>query len=95
MKLLVCRKIHNRGRPFATEVDLPDGSVVDVLDYGPPDGYAVVYEVESEPTPSRIEAKVERHTRPWIIRDVLALDCRDAPTDLSALSEWVSERVVG
>lgn len=95
VKLLVCREIHQRGRPFATEVELPDGGVVDVLDYGLPDGYAVVYEVESEPTPSRTREKVEQYTQPWIIRDVLILDLRDAPTELAALSEWISERVVG
>lgn len=95
VKLLVCREVHQRGRPFATEVELPDGSVADVLDYGPPDGYAVVYEVESNPTPARIERKVEQYTEPWIIRDVLILDLRNAPTDLPALSDWVAEPVVG
>lgn len=97
MKLLVCREIHRRGHPFATEVELPDGSVVDVLDYGPPDGNAVVYEVESKPTPSRTQEKVEQYTQPWIIRDVLVLDLRDTPTELpvlSALSAWVTEQVV-
>lgn len=95
MKLLVCRDIHSRGRPFATEVELPDGSVADVVDYGPPDGYAVVYEVESDPTSSRTREKVEQYTRPWSIRDVLILDLRDAPTELTALSEWVGGQVVG
>lgn len=42
VKLLVCREICSRGRPFATEVELLDGAIADVLDYGPPDGHAVV-----------------------------------------------------
>lgn len=95
VEVLVCREIRSRGRPFATEVELPNGSVADVLDYGPPDEQAVVYEAESEPTPSRIREKAEQYTHPWIIRDVLVLDLRGAPTGLLALSERVAERVVG
>jgi len=95
VKTLLCREIQQRGRPWSTEVEFPNGSVCDVLDYGPIDGQAVVYEVESDPTRGTVRAKAEQYTEPFIVRDCLVLDLRDAPEEIEALGTWVGERVVG
>jgi hypothetical protein len=95
VKTLLGLWIRRSGRAFATEVTYPDGSLADVLDYGPPDGSAVVYEIESNPEPDTIVSKRDRYCAPDCIRDMIMLDLRDAPDGLDELSLWVREFVVG
>lgn len=94
-KTLLGLWIRRSGRAFATEVEYPDGSLADCLDYGPPDGSAVVYEVESEPEPDTIVDKRKRYCAPDVVRDMIMLDLREAPDDLDELSLWVRGFVVG
>jgi len=94
-KTLLGLWVRRAGRAFATEVRYPDGSLADCLDYGPPDGKAVVYEVESDPEPETIVDKRKRYCDPDCIREMIMLDLRDAPDDLTALSHWIRDHVVG
>jgi hypothetical protein len=95
VKTLLGMWVRRAGRAFGTEVAYPDGSLADCLDYGPPDGTAVVYEIESEPEPDTIVDKRDRYCNPECIRDMIMLDLREAPDGLDELSLWVREFVVG
>ena len=93
MKLLLALALERRGRVWGTEVQI-DGGRCDVLDWGPPDGCAVVYEIETDCTPHRKQEKIEQYCS-WIVRDVLVLDPTDAPDNLLELWRWIETRVYG
>lgn len=92
IKTLIAKRLQKEGRRWDTEVSGPNGRV-DVLDYGPPEGSPVVYEVQTGCTPQDRREKAEQYAV-GPIRDVLFLDPEDAPDDIEALEEWVGERVV-
>lgn len=94
VKALLAWAIQRRGRPWATEVRVGDRGVADVLDWGPKDGRAVVYEVETNPTPERVERKVEQFVG-GPVRDVLVVPVDEAPGELATLVEWTEKFVVG
>lgn len=71
-----------------------ENGIVDVLDWGPPDGKTVIYEVETECTPQREREKVAQYTN-WIIRDVIVFPVEEAPEKLGELYAWVGQFVIG
>jgi hypothetical protein len=87
--------IRRSGRPFSTEVEYPSGDVADVIDWGPPDGRAVVFEVETEPDEHTEAVYRDKYCGPDVIRDVEIVDLRDSPADLDDLARWVRDHVVG
>lgn len=93
IKSLIARELQQRGRRWDTEVRGPEGRA-DVLDFGPTDGKAVVYEVQTGCTPKDRRKKARQYAG-GPVRDVLFLDPEEAPDDIAALTEWVSEQVVG
>lgn len=92
IKALICRVLQRKGRRWDTEVKCPGGRV-DVLDYGPADGGAVVYEVQTDCTPQERIDKAEQYVR-GPVRDVLFMDPSEAPNELPELAAWVEERVI-
>ena len=92
MKSLVVMMLQRKGRRWDTEVKCPNGRV-DVLDFGPPDGGALVYEIETSPTPSVGKEKAEKYAI-GPVRDVIVLDAAEAPNELPQLAAWIEQRVV-
>lgn len=93
IKSLIVRALMQEGRSWDTEVKGPNGRV-DVLDYGPPEGNPVVYEVETGCTQATRREKARKYAV-GPVRDVLFIDPEDAPDDIAALTEYVEQRVVG
>lgn len=87
--------VRRAGRAFATEVEYPDGQIADVLDFGPADGKAVVYEVESDPGEHTAAEYRGHYCGPDPIRDCITIDLRDAPASVGDLELWLREFVVG
>lgn len=92
-KLMVAVQLQRRNIPWNTEVDLGAGRA-DVLSWGPPDGYACVYEFETNCSPKRIQVNTEKYADPhWIIRDAKTIDLAGAPDSISELYDWLGEHV--
>lgn len=93
IKTLLARALQKRDRRWDTEVAGPNGRV-DVLDFGPADGEAVVYEVQTNCTPQDRRKKAKQYAV-GPVRDVLFLDPEEAPDEMDALEDWVEAHVVG
>lgn len=64
------------------------------MNWGPPDGKAVVFEIESQWTPKRAREKVSQYKN-WIIRDVIVIPAEDAPEGIIAAYAWLNDYVPG
>jgi hypothetical protein len=93
VKALLALKLQQMDRRWDTEVKMESGGRVDVLDLGPADGKAVVYEVQTNATPAEIERKVEQYVGP-AVRDVLVIDPTNAPDEPGAILEWLDSHVI-
>lgn len=93
VKLLVARVLQKRGRKWDTEVKGPDGRV-DVLDFGPDDGQAVVWEIQTNASRQAILDKVEQYESANI-RDVLVIDPTEAPDEIQEMESWVEGEMFG
>lgn len=93
LKTLLAREIQRRGRRWDTEVKVGDGRV-DVLDFGPVDERAVVYEIQTQNTPEIRQQKADQYVG-GAVRDVLFIDPTEAPDTIGELTDWVQSEVVG
>lgn len=89
--------LQEAGRNWGTEVELQnERGVVDVLDLGSSDGKAMVYEVETSYSPQRARDKLNQYQRDHdpLIRDVIVIPAKEAPTDIHEMREWLLEKYV-
>jgi len=92
VKFVIAYVLDEMGRDWATETTMDDGRV-DVFDYGPTDGKSLVYEVETGLTDSRKGEKINQYCK-GPVRDVLAVDPADVPTELEEAIEYVKTHVI-
>lgn len=95
VKAVLAKCLHDAGRSWGCEVELGGGrGVVDIIDLGPADGRAIVYEVESTVTPQRKQAKVDQYVG-GLVRDVIVIPAEECPADWRAIPEWLQGYVLG
>lgn len=97
IKSTIAHILQEAGRSWETEAELQgDRGVVDVLDLGPSDGKAMVYEVETSYSPQRARDKLDQYQRDHnpLIRDVIVIPAKEAPTDIHELREWLLEEYI-
>jgi|AntDeeMinimDraft_5_1070356.scaffolds.fasta_scaffold10722_4 hypothetical protein len=92
VKFVVAWVLDDMGRSWATETVMDDGRV-DVFDYGPTDGKALVYEVETGVTKPQARRKVEQYCK-GPVRDVIVIDPADVPKHLDEAIEYIKSHVV-
>lgn len=92
LKAIIALVLRQEGRPFETEAELKGKGRVDVLDWGPIDGKAVVYEVETDCSQNRRREKAEQYSG-CEVRDVIVFDTRDAPDGVNGMYAWVRDRL--
>ena len=93
MKAVLALKLQRAGRRWDTEVNSAGGRV-DVLDLGPPDGRAVVYEVETGATPEKRREKASQYAG-GAVRDVITVDPAEAPGEPREILGWLDNFVIG
>lgn len=96
VKWALSRAVYQCDRPWDSEVRFPNGREADVVDLGPEDEKAVVYEVETGVTPSRASEKLEHFYYEFenIVRDVIIVDPADVPDDPAAAVAYLLDEVV-
>jgi len=92
LKAIIGLVLRQEGRPFETEAELDGKGRVDVLDWGPIDGKAIVYEVETDCSQKRKREKADQYAG-GVVRDVIVFDTRDAPDGVSGMYAWVREQL--
>lgn len=93
-KLLAAKLISDAGRDVAVELELDDGSTIDVLDLGESTEHARAIELETAYTPQTAREKYEQYAEGSdLIGDVHVLPIAEAPNDLDALESWLRERI--
>lgn len=93
-KALLALALQRSGRAWDTEVVTESGDQVDVLDFGPADGDAVVYEAQSNATPAEAKAKADQYAG-GPVRDVVVVDPVELLPDLDPALEMVDSMVLG
>jgi len=83
--------INQAGREVGLEVQTDDGEI-DILDLGESDEGALAIEVETAYSPQKVEEKREQYTSE-LIRDVIVLPAREAPTEFDELEAWIRDRI--
>jgi len=92
VKFVLAYVLDEMGRDWATESQMDDGRVVE-FDFGPTDGEAVVYEVETDVTPARAREKAAQYAK-GPVRDMIPVDPDDVPARFDDAIEYVRDRVV-
>ena len=92
LKAMLALLLRKKGRSFDTEARLEDKGRVDVLDWGPIDGKAVAYEVESGLTEQRKQEKIEQYVG-GEVRDVIVIPVQDAPEAPKEMLDWLETYV--
>jgi len=93
LKATIAKILHDGGRDYATEVELAGRGVVDVLDLGPSDGMAVVYEVETNHNPERVREKVRQYASD-VVRDVIVIPARESPENVQEIESWLKANYI-
>lgn len=91
LKHAVAHLIRDAGREVGVEVKTRDGEI-DVLDMGRSDEGALAIEIETAHSPEKVDSKVAQYESD-LIRDVVVLPAREAPTEIDALEMWIKEYV--
>lgn len=94
LKAMLALLLERRGRVWSTEEKLEgEKGRADVMDWGPKDGRAVVYEVETDATKAKAREKASQYAG-GAVRDVIVLDTRDAPDEPAEMLVWLEEQVI-
>lgn len=93
VKFALAAAIYENDRVWDSEVRFPNGREADIVDLGPDDGQAVVYEVETDYTRADVERKLN-HFHTDNVRDVIVIDPGDIPNDPEDAVEYLLENVV-
>lgn len=96
VKFCLTRVIYEYDRGWDSEVRFPNGREADIVGLGPDDGKPVVYEVETDVTPTRKSDKLEHFYYPYedLIRDVIIIDPVDVPDSIEEALDYLRENVV-
>jgi hypothetical protein len=93
-KLLAAKLISDAGRDVAVELELDDGSTIDVLDLGESEECARAIELETAFSPQTAREKYERYAEDSeLIGDVHVLPISEAPNDLDKLESWLKDQI--
>lgn len=94
VKSAIYEILSNQGHEVRTEIEIPNGWIVDVLDADT----ARIYEVETDLAPGSKKSKVQRYLQAEcmgpVIEDIIFFDPRELPTDIHELKEELMEELI-
>lgn len=94
VKFCICFILEDIGHEWDSETTCETGRV-DVFDFGPTDGRALVYEVETDVTPAQAQSKVNQYRR-GPVRDVIVIDPDDVPDRFDEAIEYLqTHEIIG
>jgi hypothetical protein len=94
VKAAIYELLADNGHEVRTEVEIPNGWIVDVIDADT----AHIYEVETNLAPASRKSKVQRYLRADcmgpVIEDIIFFDPTELPTDIIELRKELEEQLI-